>query len=299
MNSPAPAKPVWPTYLAKIGMVNPGEGRWDPSRCVYEVDTPNAFTQAAGYLKYTRSAGGPIYFRGQRSLHDTVFASLHRLPTGLPKGGAGITNSNKVMNSFLAQIATSKFRGFIRGTPEHAIEPLLQHYFMNTRYIDVVDNPWIALWFATRRLVFRRGRYAHYTTRNFHDERDKHAYVLLIQPGAHKPHATQVGVWVTPKAEVIDLRVACPSLYLRPHAQHGLLLRRTGYDNGRDADFAPLVVGILTVRIDRALEWLGEGHLLSARHLFPPPSCDDGYRILLESFPDPDNILGCIAHVNA
>jgi hypothetical protein len=272
-------------------MVDSSEGRWDALKHLYEVDTPNAFTQASGYLKFTRASEGPVYFRGQTSLHPTLYSSLHRQPNEQPKGAVGITKSNGIMNAFLLSIGSGSLGGFIRRTPPHTFEPLLQHYFMRTRYLDVVDNPWVALWFATHRLVLRRGRYGHYVARNFHDEKDKHAYVLLVQPGTMKPHVADAGVWTTPRAEVIDLRVACPSLYLRPHAQHGLLLRRTGYVNGRDADFSPLVVGVLAVRIDRALQWLGDGHLVDGRHLFPPPSCDEGYRLLLEQFGVPHRAL--------
>lgn len=41
------------------------------------------------------------------------------------------------------------------------------------------------------------------------------------------------------------------------------------------------VIGILRVRVDRVKKWLGDGELLSQANLFPPPTSDYGYDILL------------------
>lgn len=73
--------------------------------------------------------------------------------------------------------------------------------------------------------------------------------------------------------------------FLRPHAQHGLVLRRkvhqpTSY--GADAyDIAPAVIGIIKIRIDKVHEWMGNGGLLTQNNLFPPPAYDYGYDLLL------------------
>ncbi|GAA0468199.1 hypothetical protein Ade02nite_79030 [Paractinoplanes deccanensis] len=34
------------------------------------------------------------------------------------------------------------------GVPRYAAEPLLQHYGIRTRWLDLVGNIWSALWFA-------------------------------------------------------------------------------------------------------------------------------------------------------
>ena len=83
----------------------------------------------------------------------------------------------------------------------------------------------------------------------------------------------------------VDLRQALPSTFLRPHAQHGLVLRRKVHQptsSDVDAyDMAPAVIGILKIRIDRVHEWMGNGELLSQNNLFPPPAYDYGYDLLL------------------
>ena len=44
---------------------------------------------------------------------------------------------------------------------------------------------------------------------------------------------------------------------------------------------ASQVTTILRVRIDRVIEWLGEGSLFTQDNLFPSPSIDQGYNNLL------------------
>ena len=46
-------------------------------------------------------------------------------------------------------------------------------------------------------------------------------------------------------------------------------------------DMSSQVIGILSVRIDKAAEWLGQGSLLTEQNLFPSPSIDQGYNTLL------------------
>ena len=81
----------------------------------------------------------------------------------------------------------------------------------------------------------------------------------------------------------IDLRQALPSTFLRPHAQHGLVVCKRPHAGSATEgyDLADTIIGILKIRIDRVKEWIGEGKLLTQDNLFPPPSYDQGYDILL------------------
>jgi hypothetical protein len=88
---------------------------------------------------------------------------------------------------------------------------------------------------------------------------------------------------------VIDLRKAVPSFYLRPHAQHGLLIRPR-------ANHGTLQLAALQIPLVRALEWLGSSVLLSPFGLYPPASVDVGYRRLLDhiKYVDVNRSLGYI-----
>ena len=105
--------------------------------------------------------------------------------------------------------------------------------------------------------------------------------MLLAIPYTEKQ--VEKGIAVNKNFVTVDLRQALPSTFLRPHAQHGLVVKkRIGKPtNIEDYDMATEVIAIIRVRIDRAASWIGEGFLLSQDNLFPPPAYDFGYDILL------------------
>ena len=82
----------------------------------------------------------------------------------------------------------------------------------------------------------------------------------------------------------VDLRKALPSTFLRPHAQHGLVIKKNVSNSSPSAidfDLSSNVVGIIRIRIDRAKRWIGDGELLTQDNLIPPPGYDPGYDLLL------------------
>ena len=72
-----------------------------------------------------------------------------------------------------------------------------------------------------------------------------------------------------------------PSIFLRPHAQHGWVIRKKTH-NGAGYDISEAVIGILKIRIDNAERWVGTGELLTQNNLFPPMAYDCGYDLLLK-----------------
>jgi len=204
---------------------------------------------------------------------------------------------------------------FIANTPKELREPLLQHYGYATRWIDLVDNAWIALWFGLNECVEYRGKSAsgpsvHWIYRKRRPAaslppvgeagpESDYAYILLFQPGEDAaPDESLPGLAVGKNWTVADLRRGTPSLYVRPHAQHGLLARRTAYCDVASTDLSDGVVGRVRVHLVLADEWLGAGNLLSVHHLFPPPHFDGGYWRLLGRAVW-DKRIGTVAHVNS
>ena len=178
-------------------------------------------------------------------------------------------------------------------------EPLFQHYGISTTWIDLVDNIWVALWFACYKANSSGGcaRYLHFEKRNPFSEPSAKAYILLIGtdfaptgvPGYHRGKS----------CETVDLRVAAPSIFLRPHAQHGLLFRMKGTGAMRPIDYAEQIRGIISINLREALSWLGEAPTLSVHGLFPPPLYDAGYRMLLDGTFEGRPEIGSIALVGA
>jgi hypothetical protein len=243
---------------------------------VLHVRDPHALIQASGYLKFICGANGEsVLFRGQSETYPSLAPTLFR---GVGQSQSAQAGRVHDCRSFMREIVSACpiFSTF----PNFAHEPLLQHYGLSTTWIDLVDNIWVALWFAchTAHVSGKRSQYLHFEARNSGNER--FAYILLI--AADSSQAGVPGLFKGPNAELVDLRVACPSIFLRPHAQHGVLFRKRGQGEVRPTDYADQIRGTIRIKLSDALAWLGDAKTLSVHTLFPPPFYDHGYRILLD-----------------
>ena len=268
---------------------------------VYEVITVHGLNQLIGHAKFNNQTYGKVYYRGEARLHETLLPSLLRKMKNTSKATETI---NKISERFINDEHMKNELKVNRNEIESSrikIEGMLQHYGVATRYIDVVDNHWIALWMGLNRAeeIGQFNKYYHYTERSIplgefaKGEKISNEllfqYVLLIAV----PFSTEQnlnGIQMSEDYVEVDLRQALPSTFLRPHAQHGLVIRKKLHMNGglvtnNMYDMASAVIGIIKVRIDRVRDWIGSGELLTQNNLFPSPAYDYGYDLLL-SRPD-------------
>ncbi len=269
---------------------------------VYEVETVHALNQLIGYAKFNNRSYGDVYYRGERRLHKSLMPSIFR------EG----TNSSRLqhLKEIISKIKNDvnfprgmKIEDFDDTSASLTIESMLQHYGVKTRFIDIVDNHWVALWMGLNQVeeLKQVDVYYHYRERsiplgdivlkdNF-DPESIYQYILLIAvPGKMK--RINNGIFFSSDYYKIDLRQALPSIFLRPHAQHGLVVCKRPHEGDLSLyDMANSVIGIIKIRIDRAAQWIGQGHLLTQDNLFPAPAYDYGYDLLLHnpSFFDKDN----------
>ena len=256
---------------------------------VLEAHSQHAFTQAVGYIKFIYRDYFSVLYRGQRKHYGSLVPSLFR---GSSSVGV-MQKRNKAINDFMA--GSEHLNLFIKGTPDHAREAILQHYGINTRWVDLVDNHWIALWFSAHRFFTTNDGYSsHFEKREITDDTG-YAYIILIGGPRFWINRAYPGQYSDNDAQLIDLRVAAPSMYLRPHSQHALLLRRGTYANPPDADLSNRIVGVIRIPIRLVKEWLGVGGLIGPSSLFPPPYYDHGYQQLLENRPKYTDVLGTIS----
>jgi hypothetical protein len=117
--------------------------------------------------------------------------------------------------------------------------------------------------------------------------------------GTDKKQTLTPGFFKGPNTEFVDLRVGCPSIFVRPHAQHGVLFRPKGDSVRRPDDYSGLVRGVIRADLRDALAWLGNGNLLNTHALMPPPSYDAGYRILLALELPFSQRTGTVQHIGA
>lgn len=203
------------------------------------------------------------------------------------------------MNLLLKKIR--KEQRIFRAVPDHVQEPILQHYGLKTRWLDVVDNVWIALWFAchSAHAFGHHSEYLHFETRvprHLKDD-ERFAYIILLESASTPDGKLGPGCFKDENSVTIDLRVAAPSQFVRPHAQHGLVVKALDAQGRAPLDFTPLLAGVIRVDLEDALDWLGSGGLLSVHALFPPPPYDYGYQEILNNLPDPNETLGAIHHI--
>lgn len=290
------------------------ESRIDSGHRVYAISEPNALTQLIGWLKFTAQSGEVLY-RGEAGIHERMLATglrgrdeggrlrlarqLHAYvdelaggPCACDRPPSGYREGHRCTERIDRQ-STRGVKGLVTGTYRAVIEPLLQHYGVQTRWLDVVDNVWVALWFACNRQV-TDGRHAYHIRRSPDQEgADAKAYIAVLDTGELEP--TEVpGYRVGRQCRLVDLRYAVPSIYLRPHAQHGLLIAPAEMPAGVDGALTDNVAAYIEFNLRDALHWLGEGAMTSPFVLFPPAARDDGYRRLLDYAPDPEGMLGYI-----
>lgn len=288
-------------HSSRLSKLQSSHGVWtkdsDSGLHVFDVSNQHVFVQAAGYLKHVLAKDRPcgVFFRGQSKLYKTLQPSLYRdAKTQKQKSARDVT---------LAEYITNCQGKVLSSVPEYAREPLLQHYGIRTRWLDLVDNIWIALWFAchTAHATGPLGEYLHFERRKSSNNLSKieYAYVLMVETGMEQTDAKKPGLFQSEHTDLIDLRVAAPSTFLRPHAQHGLLFRRTKWNDHKHMDNSEFVSGVLRVRLCDALEWLGDGSLVSTHAIFPPATYDFGYRELLNSAPLGNKTIASIHVVGA
>lgn len=262
---------------------------------IFEACTVHGLNQLIGHAKFNNQAYGNVYYRGECKLHESIKPSLFRKGKNAEKMTEKITTLiQKFMNDDHMK-RELKMDSNNSDIDKIKVEGVLQHYGIPTRYIDVVDNHWVALWMGLNKAEKYKkiNHYYHYAERNIPlvefakgipvSDEFLFQYVLLLAV-PFSENQTSTGVRISANYIEVDLRQALPSLFLRPHAQHGLVLRRKVHSfenkNGTDKyDMAPSIIGIIRIRIDKVHEWIGSGELLTQNNLFPPPAY--GYDLLL------------------
>lgn len=269
--------------------------RWkDYPLHVFDVSDINALVQAIGYLKFITD--GKVYFRGQSKIYENQ-GRIFPLPSLLrssvwektpidEKDAAAVDDAARERIYKIISLAgewpaslnvgNRKERVLLQDdtmvgndnlacwdVPLYTVEPLLQHYGMETRWLDLTESLPYALFFGLVRYgskiavsdadvadptnVHVLGAYEDARRRSClspvfqnipvyipdvddYPQYANYVYLYAISPGAPLPSLTDEDTGMRRKGlsrysggYVIDMREAVPSFYLRPHAQHGLL----------------------------------------------------------------------------
>ena len=140
------------------------------------------------------------------------------------------------------------------------ISPILQHYGIQTPWIDLVDNIYIAIWFATHRSSRRENGFVEFVKSEVN-----HGWIYFFE--------TTIGV------RYYDLREHHSSLSLRLHVQHGISATRTdGFWDTSNRFLDEFVIA--KVKIPNDEPWLLTDKLFTTQYLFPPVYLDNTYKYL-------------------
>ena len=262
---------------------------------LYEITSIHGLNRLIGYSKFINKGVGKVLYRGQNRLYGSLMPSLMR---GKKYCDKCLHNLKLLVDNIMLDSILNKLFSLPVGciSNRSVIEGALQHYGASTRFIDLVDNHWVALWMSLYEpeVIKSIQSYTHYRSR-YLDNYDLlsniaggnsnpigFGYLLMVcVPEIKSP--MENGLYRGNGFELIDLRRSLPSTFLRPHAQHAYVLRRRGPDgnNPNYYDAASQLIGIAKIRLDYIAKWLGNGELLSQNNLFPQPCFDPGYEILL------------------
>lgn len=237
---------------------------------VYKLNNVHDFIKFVGFGKYINNEKYNVYLRGQTDLfNNTMTPALYR-------GERNINRTFDAYNNRMNLLTTKK--GSLKDYPKAKLEPILQHYGIKTNWLDLVDNMWIALWFAchdVRSKIIEPREYIYFSESNA-----EYAYIYLIASDAIKEVPETRGVYNGETTTIVDLRKGTPSIFLRPHAQHAIMLRKR---DPKNVDYTDLIVGIAKIPMSIAKKWIGNSELLNVNSLFPAPHFDDGYAFLLKT----------------
>lgn len=305
-----------------------GESSYNQLKNVMDIKTPEALTQIIGYVKYVCSSEKTgkdvrVYFRGQTKHHcrggiPSLSPSLFRKIQSKETANKRVQDLNEFLQKsdkiFLGKEKNdknTKKNDQQYAFPKSLRKPVLQQYGMCTDWLDVVDNVWTALWFASHSTQISQKKDDKQSVRKttkfeyYQPSTEKYSYVYLItlENLVFKGAGFFEEKTTCSPMEIVDLRVGLPSIYLRPHSQHGLMLRRKAMEKASDINYQDHLALVLRIETKKILEWLGTSPLTSFRYLFPSPVFDLGYGILLHSLrcgymDDCPEYCGSIAHVS-
>ena len=223
----------------------------------------------AGYLKSNLGGAYKVFFRGQNEDYAGMVPSLFRGVDGNKKEFEERINAYENLTvKWRNTTKANRFGGEIGGA-------LLQHYGIRTPWIDLVDNLFIALWFACH----KRTKIPPYT---FCPRKcDKFGWVYFLQfenPVCSTKHRiASEGIEVGKKTKWCDLRSSQTSLSLRTHVQHGIFgtLRDLNYQN---YDLNNLVIASVKFPITKDFLDIVS---IPPTFLFPSTVYDNTYKYLL------------------
>jgi len=223
------------------------------------IEDPRFLAGFAGYLKFQclkQKICTKVFCRGQTN-DFKIIPSLLRDLDGIISDDEIIQRRLKAYKELINKIpllyTPYRFR-------LEKITPILQHYGIRTPWIDLVDNIYIAIWFATNQFKLNENG------KGYFEKSCKEfgwIYFMGIKDGL----------------EYYDLREKHSSLSLRIHVQHGISVTRNNNDwDLRNRDLKDFIIA--KVKIPNNKNWNLNNFIFTTDFLFPNVNLDNTYKCL-------------------
>jgi hypothetical protein len=209
---------------------------------------------ASGVLRYILGQyNTDLYYRGQR-IDWPLLPSIFRTAKTKLDRTANIAWLGKALRH--VKRAQFDFKG---SSAER--EALCQHYGLQTRWLDIIDNIHSALWFASYETKEVAKEISATPKRNHNL-----GYIYLMAAPKSKNNKYSV---------IKDLREK-PSQWLRPHIQQAFVVRLKD-EMAFSSKFDHLAIMTICVPIEMARKW-SNIETITEQDMFPNESFDDGLR---------------------
>src|SRR4051812_46982389 len=209
------------------------------------IDNPIIISAFVGFVKnqHRKSA---IYFRGEAENHKHIVPSLFR-SQGMPLIDDDTIKQRFKAYTELKKVIQLRLRDKVSRFRNEDIDNLFQHYGIKSPVIDMVDNIYIAIWFA------------------MDGNKEGCGYIRLLN--------------ITNKElKVSDLRQSHSSLSLRLHTQHGLIAKKKVSNwNTNNICYDQYEIARIKFPIRRNIE---KGILFSRENIYPNKQLDNTFKIL-------------------
>lgn len=219
------------------------------------INNPHLLVRFSGYLKLENN-GSKVLFRGQtKDYYGTMIPALFRGDNIKEKI---LKHRYDAYNYLLRNLKSDTKLDRFHKKNDGAI---LQHYGIKTPWLDLVDNLYTAIWFATMERT----------------EKEPFKFVERKNGEFGWIYFIKVKERSDPKLKFCELREEHSSLSLRLHTQHGIAVRRKD-EPWKLPCLKKFVVGTVKFRIND--EWKLKGHLFDAKFMFPSILYDRTYNYL-------------------
>lgn len=223
------------------------------------IKNPAVLATFAGYLKFQirkRSDNSKeLFFRGQTKDYGEIIPSLLR------EGDHNKINLLKRAHFELVQKTRKLFR--VKRFTNEDTRKILPHYGIKSLGIDMVDNLFVAIWFASYDFIETKGKPKKFRT-----------CVL------NKNHFGWIYFFEVNKNAVVDLRQSHSSLSARLHCQHGLSFSGVSTNNWSTENKRCEQAIVATAKFPINKEFQLTDKIFSPNYFFPNDKIDNTFKLL-------------------